>query len=449
MSFQSFAWVIAVLAASQLTQLHSFGAESGGVESSGGSQLALRGMLMTFGCVVGLGLMAKVGALQATFHLKANESWRNVLQRFARIRTAIECIWIGGLLWFTGWFGWSLAQPMALGGLETNGLSLLFWAVPSLLLTFLLEVATWQLLDYRRESIEAVCSESLSSAKRLDLRFTLIHHLRTSLSQSWIILLLPTLAVAFLADGLLWIASEWPEWLRLVAFAFASFAMATVAFPSFLCAAWRARPIIENCEKTRLIQRLWNQSTGRSGGTYFLGSGKTVANAFVVGWLAPFQRLVVSDGLMQGLAANQLAMVLFHEVAHIRRRHMFLRFFPIGLAAFCAVATYAAMSQMGANWEQPEDSWIFAIVGGLQLFAGFLVSVWISKKTELDADRYAVELAVRHGYLDDQQSACQHLIEALALITPPGSDARGGWLHPSLKKRLDALKGAYADRSMH
>jgi len=103
--------------------------------------------------------------------------------------------------------------------------------------------------------------------------------------------------------------------------------------------------------------------------------------------------LVLSDALLQRLNDDQLRMVILHEVAHVRRWHVWLRFIPVlvgtvALSLWFQPNTYAFMLQNVPGYA----IWMhgLATVGGI-LFLVRCISM-IARWTELDADRVAIEL---------------------------------------------------------
>lgn len=166
-------------------------------------------------------------------------------------------------------------------------------------------------------------------------------------------------------------------------------------------------------------------------------TGRRSWNALVVGLLGRFRLVLVSDRVLDELPRDQLAMVLLHEAAHIRRRHAALRMALLlpawGLAWSVTV------------WSEPH-AWaaLLGTVTGITLAAGLLH--WVAHRTELDADSVACRIApgvaaAVPGVPASADAAAASLGAALTRVTAGSPAARErSWLHPSLDQRLASLR---------
>lgn len=153
----------------------------------------------------------------------------------------------------------------------------------------------------------------------------------------------------------------------------------------------------------------------------------------LVGWTPLFRQLWIGSAVSQSLSAEELDMVLLHELAHLKRGHCWWRIIPL---LFVGVACVAFMScwplAVGVGWGQLIMSLAFAI--GMIWMLGR-----ISKQCELDADRQACYFAARLCLWADGQPnrAMSALADALvALHNPDQKATQTSWLHPSLAKRI-------------
>lgn len=161
----------------------------------------------------------------------------------------------------------------------------------------------------------------------------------------------------------------------------------------------------------------------------------------VAGFLPGFRRLLLSDGLLWRLSRQQTAMVVLHELAHLRRFHLPLRMFVLVPVWGVASAATHAMGDF-----QYAD--VCGIVVGL---ACSLLSLrWIAYRTEFDADAVAVRLAVSlSGKVpfvpDNAADASAALADALLMVTADQPSSRKAtWMHPSIDARTRALLRPHA-----
>ena len=153
----------------------------------------------------------------------------------------------------------------------------------------------------------------------------------------------------------------------------------------------------------------------------------------LVGWTPLFRQLWVGSAVSQSLSAEEMDMVLLHELAHLKRGHCWWRIIPLLLVGVSCVAVMSYWP-LGANlgWGQLGMSLSFAI--GMIWMLGR-----ISKQCELDADRQACYFAAKFcTWADGQPSrAMTALSAALVTLSNPDHEAtQTNWLHPSLAKRM-------------
>ena len=176
--------------------------------------------------------------------------------------------------------------------------------------------------------------------------------------------------------------------------------------------------------------RAWRWETG----------GRTF-NAMVVGFIPPLRALLVSDRLLDELPSSQIAMVVLHEAAHLRRRHVPLRMLAIlpAWGAAAIVSRIAGDSFGGSDW---------AMVAGsaVGILLTMLILRLVAYRTEYDADVEACRMAAR---LDGRvahvpptyEQACEALSAALMRVTfDQPSCRRATWLHPGVPDRIACMR---------
>jgi Zn-dependent protease with chaperone function len=166
-------------------------------------------------------------------------------------------------------------------------------------------------------------------------------------------------------------------------------------------------------------------------------TGGQTFNAMVAGFIPPIRTLLVSDRLVDELPREQVAMVVLHEAAHLRRRHVPIRMLSI-LPAWGAGALTTKM--LG---EQPWSVAAGSLVGILMTMAVLRI---VAYRTEFDADVQACRMAVKisghvEGVPPTYERAAEALSAALMRVTfDQPSSRKATWLHPGVADRVDWMR---------
>ncbi len=166
-------------------------------------------------------------------------------------------------------------------------------------------------------------------------------------------------------------------------------------------------------------------------------TGGRAFNAMVAGFVPPLRTLLISDRLVDELPREQIAMVVLHEAAHLRRRHVPMRMLAI-LPAWGAGAMVTRIAG--------EQSWSLAAGSAVGILMTMLILRIVAYRTEYDADVQACRLAAQ---ISDQvnfvpatyEHAAEALSAALMRVTfdqPAGRKAT--WLHPGVADRVDWMR---------
>ena len=175
-------------------------------------------------------------------------------------------------------------------------------------------------------------------------------------------------------------------------------------------------------------------------------TGNRAHNAMIAGLCGRFRVLVLSDRLIQELSREQLAMVVLHEVAHVKRFHVPLRILSLLPAWMLAMMTQSGANMM-ADWQSELAAlaaWSATISSMVGIIATAMILRWVSYRIEFDADRFACRSAAtvaRHvaGVPVDQSTAQRSLADALRCVSGPASSGDSSWLHPAINDRVDAI----------
>ncbi|MBI1380188.1 MAG: M48 family metalloprotease [Planctomycetaceae bacterium] len=200
--------------------------------------------------------------------------------------------------------------------------------------------------------------------------------------------------------------------------------------PWILVHIWRTTPLPAGPLRAALAD-LAARAGFRCRGLYLWRTQGLVANAAIVGFAPRMRYVLFTDGLLARLTPRELEAVFAHEMGHAMRRH-------VPFFALFTVAVFLAVDLVG-RWVSPGGGPAGEWAAGI----GFLVALglwygtfgWLSRRFELDADLFALDLT------KDGRS----LIEALEGVS--GLHARGlrSWRHFSVAQRVSFLGAAARD----
>jgi len=158
-------------------------------------------------------------------------------------------------------------------------------------------------------------------------------------------------------------------------------------------------------------------------------TGGLMANAAIIGLLPRHRVVLFSDSLLGSLTLRELAAVFAHEIGHAARHHVLV--FLAWAVAFFMGADVLATWALGAS--DPATWTALFVVGGS--FAVWLVGFgWLSRRCELEADLYSIEL------LGDPEG----MVSALERVGGRLRDV-AGWRHFSTADRVRFLWRAVGD----
>jgi len=220
------------------------------------------------------------------------------------------------------------------------------------------------------------------------------------------------------------------EEVQLYAAAFAGALLVLLAFllPSLLRNVWDTKPFPTGHQRD-VLQAVADRARFRARALLAWNTGDLMANAAIVG-IGPRTRIVLfSDSLLDQLDASELAAVFAHEIGHAVRRHV-LVFVSWAGAVFL-------LADLAAHQFFPDEPWI---AGGVVLAA---VGAWLlafgfaSRRFELEADLYCLDL------LGDASP----LIRALEKVGGRFRDV-ASWRHFSTAERVRFLERAMHDAAV-
>ena len=309
-------------------------------------------------------------------------------------------------------FGWQASVGAWVGG----SVSFLAWPEPALLL------ALAPFVVYELAAIDA--RARFAGTTRRERRAWRAFQARMFLSG-----LLPVALYVVAASAVGW-KEEWRVQVEQVALYDALFASALVSvlalfLPSLLRTTWETQPLAEGAQREVLLA-VAERARFRSRALLVWRTGHTMANAAIVG-LGPRSRVVLfSDSLLAQLAPRELAAVFAHEIGHAARRHVPI--FALWVLAFFLAADLVAGELF------PDDPWLEGGFVLLAMVGWYFAFGFLSRRFELDADLYSLEL------LGDRDA----LVDALEKVGGRLRDV-ASWRHFSVDDRVRFLARASDD----
>jgi Zn-dependent protease with chaperone function len=173
-------------------------------------------------------------------------------------------------------------------------------------------------------------------------------------------------------------------------------------------------------------------------------TGMRDTNAAVIGLFPHARSLLLTDRLLRDSSADQLYLIALHELAHLRRGHLWLRMLAVTPAWLLAAAWIHFVDAGSVSFLTAHVLAILATLVSLRI---------VAHATEYDADRVACDLAARlastHPVARSTGAgwgAAKEQVERFCatLRQADGSDEasskRISWLHPSVDARCRALR---------
>jgi STE24 endopeptidase len=245
----------------------------------------------------------------------------------------------------------------------------------------------------------------------------------------------PWLTDALLAHG--W--SPGPDWLEGLALLAISLAAVLVA-PAIIVHVWATRPLPAGELRTDLEQALARLRV-RCRKILLWESGGVIANAAVIGMLAPLRYVLLSDALLRHMDRREVHAVFAHEAGHILSHHLFyLLLFLVGVQML-AVAAMGALAGLHVP-----DNLVPASALAMVAVPGFLAFGRISRAFERQSDVIGAWLSgtgLGEGPDADRVTPEGAAVFALALQrialingTPPGSP---NFRHGSIQSRVSYI----------
>lgn len=193
-------------------------------------------------------------------------------------------------------------------------------------------------------------------------------------------------------------------------------------------------------------------------------SGGMVVNAAVMGVVAPFRYVLITDAMLEQLEDTKIEAVFGHEAGHVKRHHI-LFFLMFALISGCIVLVFSVrMGKLSPNAFQTAE----ALLIGLLVVKWGLLFGWISRRFERQADIFGVRTLALAGlpcklpcmlhnpgesgrspHAGDPLCATAaqlfgHALNEIALLNGIRPEARS-WRHSSISSRSRFVQGLAQD----
>ena len=225
-----------------------------------------------------------------------------------------------------------------------------------------------------------------------------------------------------------WLRTE-VQYVGLASFAFTALMVGALAvlLPRLLTWSWDTHPFPDD-PRREALDVVAARAGFVPGRLLVWRTGDLMANAAIVGFRERGRVVLFSDHLLSLLNTRELGAVYAHEIGHARCRHV-----GAFIAWLCAVLFLGEVLFREALADQPV--WLQGAVGLLILGLWYVGFGWLSRRSELEADLFSVEV----------QGDLPALVSALDRVGGRQRES-AGWRHFSATQRVAFLERALADR---
>lgn len=233
--------------------------------------------------------------------------------------------------------------------------------------------------------------------------------------------------VSILVGQSQWLRTE-VQYVGLASFLFtvAMVAGFTVLLPRLLTWSWDTQPFPAG-PRREALDLVAARAGFVPGRLLVWRTGDLLANAAIVGFRERGRAVLFSDHLLSLLNTRELGAVYAHEIGHARCRHV-----GAFIAWLCAVLFLGEV--LFRELLDGQTVWLQAGVGLLILGLWYVGFGWLSRRSELEADLFSVEV----------QGDLPALVSALERVGGRLRDV-GSWRHFSAARRVAFLERALAD----
>jgi Zn-dependent protease with chaperone function len=259
-----------------------------------------------------------------------------------------------------------------------------------------------------------------------------------------VLVLLPVVAILSLADLAAWWELPITEGATSSMLGVAIVAAIVLCYPWLLRACWRAHSMPDGPLRRQLEAALadWRLDVAD---IMVWPTGGRMANAAVAGLMPQLRYVFVTDALVKNFSADELEVVLAHEIGHLRHRHLPLRL----MAMFVPLAVWPVLVALGAgayaNTAETISAaaWLPAVAVGVMMVT-YMATVWAgySRLLERQADLFACDSLAPGDVVagsDGRVDRFVAVLEKLAVSNGIEVDEHQ-WQHGSVLARAEFLR---------
>lgn len=230
------------------------------------------------------------------------------------------------------------------------------------------------------------------------------------------------------------------------------FAVAVLG-PLIIQKFWRCRPLETGYYRRRIEALCQRADLKYADILYWPIFGGRMITAGVMGLIAPFRYILVTDALLRILSPEEVDAVIAHEVGHVKKRHLlFYLFFFIGYMII-AYATFDLIVYL-IIFSEPVYRFVFmtgisrttvttgllslAIIFNFLVYFRFIFGYFM-RNFERQADAFVYSLF-------ENAAALISTFQKIAAVSGHSAD-KPNWHHFSIRQRVDFLNRCETDRS--
>ncbi len=430
-------------------------------------------------CALWLGAPLLLGgvywlACRLTLKLMSRGEGRRAVRRLDRVTTTLRLgllaqyvliLALGGLTWIRGLMGAPILLPEIVFLLPTVGLMLAAWA-------------SYYPIDRRLRQASLI--RRVDEGLPIHPIWTLPQYLLAQVRHQLALIGLPLLLLLGWVEGVeRWVPPAGRIWdlNAQMVLLLAGTGCVYLLAPVMIRHIWDTVPLPPGPLRAQLTDLCRRHRVGVREMLIWRTFGGTI-NAAVMGLVAPLRYILLTDALLDLMGQRQVEAVMAHELAHIRKRHMFWLLVSAAAALIALQVGLNAALSAGAGWPPVHQALhqarqaLARVIGPAadSATAGQLVVVivalvtwlpvfgWVSRRFERQADTFAVQhLARERAALEnrpgpvvidgDSVATMQDALQAVADLNYIPRQ-RKSWRHGSIAWRqeyLATLVGRRAD----
>ncbi|MBT8339524.1 MAG: M48 family metalloprotease [Desulfatitalea sp.] len=268
--------------------------------------------------------------------------------------------------------------------------------------------------------------------------------------------LLPWVLLFFISDLLYLLPFEWPKRFLNTDIGhtvyFLIFLLVTAIFtPLLVQRVWRCTPLPPGTLRERIVSLCQRAGVAYADIVYWPIFGGQMITAGVMGLVARFRYILVTDALLRLLSPDELDQVIAHEIGHVKRKHLLLYlmfivgFMLITYAVFplsnLMLLHFFSLQRFIVTFHIDSNKFIFALsavllVAAIVVYFRYIFGYFI-RNFERQADLFVFRLF----------PSVQPLIATFdKIVTNSGQPAdKPNWHHFSIQQRIDYLRRCETD----